>query len=75
VLFDYSGFTKFVRFPDDPRPTEEELKEIVKGQALALYSLHQMGFVHGDVKPDNFLFFEKQRIWKLCDFGLSFPVS
>jgi hypothetical protein len=54
---DFCGFTKFMKYPDDPRPTEK------------------MGFVHGDVKPDNFLFFQKQRRWKLCDFGLSFPAT
>ncbi|KAJ5754135.1 uncharacterized protein N7511_008288 [Penicillium nucicola] len=38
-----------------------------------LEAIHQHGFAHGDLKPDNILLFEKYGEWsaKLCDFGLS----
>lgn len=31
--------------------------------------MHKMGFVHGDVKPDNFLLSQDLRSCKITDFG------
>ena len=33
--------------------------------------LHKMGFIHQDIKPDNFVFDKKENKFKLIDFGLS----
>jgi serine/threonine protein kinase len=41
-------------------------------QALqGLYSLHKIGTVHRDIKPDNLLYDEKTKTLKIADFGVS----
>lgn len=42
------------------------IREVLKGIAY----LHEVGFIHGDVKPGNVLVSSKLDIAKLCDFGL-----
>eukprot|EP00027_Filamoeba_sp_ATCC50430_P011070 CAMPEP_0168549642 /NCGR_PEP_ID=MMETSP0413-20121227/5211_1 /TAXON_ID=136452 /ORGANISM="Filamoeba nolandi, Strain NC-AS-23-1" /LENGTH=963 /DNA_ID=CAMNT_0008580041 /DNA_START=109 /DNA_END=3000 /DNA_ORIENTATION=- len=49
---------------------EESARFYVSEMILAVKSLHQLGFVHRDLKPDNFLFDIRGHI-KLADFGLS----
>lgn len=38
--------------------------------AKCLDKLHQLGVIHNDIKPSNFLFNQKLRKGKLIDFGL-----
>ncbi|EPR79696.1 Protein kinase C [Spraguea lophii 42_110] len=47
---------------------EEVIKFYSAEALLALEELHKMGYIHRDVKPDNFLFDSKGHI-KLADFG------
>lgn len=42
------------------------VKDILKGVAY----LHEVGVVHGDIKPANILVSPKLNVAKLCDFGL-----
>ncbi|KEG14206.1 putative serine/threonine protein kinase [Trypanosoma grayi] len=49
---------------------EDVAKFYIAELVLALHSLHKMGYVHRDVKPDNILIDRDGHI-KLADFGLS----
>ncbi|PAA55257.1 hypothetical protein BOX15_Mlig011735g1 [Macrostomum lignano] len=49
--------------------TEEEAQFYVAETLLALNSIHSLGFIHRDVKPDNLLLDHRGHL-KLSDFGL-----
>ncbi|PRP86726.1 hypothetical protein PROFUN_02875 [Planoprotostelium fungivorum] len=50
--------------------TEIEAKFYICEMIAAVNTLHKLGFVHRDLKPDNFLFDSTGHV-KLADFGLS----
>lgn len=49
---------------------EEYAKFFFAEMLLAVDTLHKMGYVHRDLKPDNFLI-DRSGHMKLIDFGLS----
>lgn len=49
--------------------SEEEVRFYVAETVLAIDSIHQLGFIHRDIKPDNLLLDARGHI-KLSDFGL-----
>jgi protein-serine/threonine kinase len=49
---------------------EEDARLYFAEMILAVHTLHQMGYIHRDLKPDNFLI-DKNGHLKLADFGLS----
>jgi DNA replication ATP-dependent helicase Dna2 len=61
------------RFYDASIPSEAELRDIVFSVAGGLAYLHEHGFVHGDLKPENVLVTEGNGDsvrYLLADFGL-----
>lgn len=52
--------------------TKGDLAMILRAMLLGLEHVHQVGIVHRDIKPDNFLFGGSSGMTvKLCDFGLA----
>jgi len=49
--------------------TEEAAQFYIAETALAIQSIHQLGFIHRDIKPDNILLDTRGHV-KLSDFGL-----
>jgi len=49
--------------------TEEAAQFYISETALAIQSIHQLGFIHRDIKPDNILLDARGHV-KLSDFGL-----
>merc|ERR1711915_822455 len=49
--------------------TEESAQFYISETALAIQSIHQLGFIHRDIKPDNILLDARGHV-KLSDFGL-----
>ena len=58
----------------DVKGNEEKWKKLAMQMACCIDLCHQRGFLHLDVKPENFLFVDKQRQnLVLGDFGLAVP--
>ncbi|KAL4506732.1 hypothetical protein ABPG72_001153 [Tetrahymena utriculariae] len=49
--------------------TEGELLQIFKMLLKIVKDLHDRNVAHRDIKPSNFVFFKKDRSWKLIDYG------
>lgn len=39
-----------------------------------IFETHKANIIHGDLKPDNIVYFKEDKRWKLIDFGLSIPI-
>ncbi len=67
-FFDSPNLKQLLR--DDPDRLRKFHQEIVWQAADGLHHVHECGWVHRDVKPDNFLLDEKGQL-KLIDFAIS----
>eukprot|EP00884_Botryococcus_braunii_P006452 jgi/Botrbrau1/15808/Bobra.4_1s0157.2 len=54
--------------------SEEEARFYIAQTVLAIESIHQRGYIHRDIKPDNLLLCASGHL-KLSDFGLCKPVD
>ncbi len=52
---------------------EEDARLYFAEMILAVHTLHQMGYIHRDLKPDNFLI-DKNGHLKLADFGYAYII-
>jgi serine/threonine protein kinase len=54
------------------KPLKEHYSKFYFNQIIhGLKTLHDIGILHKDIKPDNILIFDDYRTIKLCDFGFS----
>merc|ERR550537_1506339 len=62
--------TRKTEQPSDPRFKEAEILEVLRHVATGLKVLHDLGFVHLDIKPDNILVSRGDRaVYKIVDLG------
>ncbi len=49
----------------------DEVADVVRQIASAVFAAHQVGIVHRDLKPDNLMYDHESRTVKLLDFGIA----
>jgi serine/threonine protein kinase len=54
-----------------PGLDEMEAREIIYQILKGMVAIHEKGYVHRDLKPENILMDEKNKIYKIADFGLA----
>ena len=60
---------------EQARPTDLGIViDIFRKVAVGLGALHQQGFVHADIKPNNIIIHEEHEV-KIIDFGQSCPIG
>jgi len=59
---------QLVRHPKSRMTPREKLK-ILYDVACGIEHLHDIGIVHGDIKPQNVVYSKKTDSYKICDFG------
>jgi serine/threonine-protein kinase len=68
--FESCNLKQWIRQETDPDRARDMLPSIIRGSAEGLNYLHDQGWVHRDVKPDNFLVNEHGEV-KLIDFAIA----
>ncbi len=53
---------------------QARLRKLIESTALALGHMHEKGWVHKDIKPENILISKSSEV-KVIDFGLAVPVA
>jgi len=75
VVLDLCDATLFATFERVKVLTEHSVVPFAVGMLKGISHVHQLGIVHRDVKPDNFLCSGPQCTVKLCDFGVASLLS
>ncbi len=68
--FESNNLKQWLRLVSDERQLRRQVPEIIRQSAEGLEYLHQQGWVHRDVKPDNFLVNDDEEV-KLIDFAIA----
>lgn len=64
--------TDIWRMVTKPLPLERAIKYIQQ-ILLAITYIHDIGFIHRDIKPHNILYFKDEDLVKICDFDMLLP--
>lgn len=74
IIYDYHEFDIYSLIYRREAFSVRQVKSYFRQMINSLLSVHSQGFIHGDVKPENFLISNKNEI-KLIDFGLSMRID
>lgn len=58
----------------DQLGVQARLRKLIESTAMALGHMHEKGWVHKDIKPENILISKSSEV-KVIDFGLAVPVA
>lgn len=58
----------------DEHGAQARLRKLIESTAMALGHMHEKGWVHKDIKPENILISKSSEV-KVIDFGLAVPVA
>lgn len=58
----------------DRLSVQGRLRKLIESTAMALGHMHEKGWVHKDIKPENILISKSSEV-KIIDFGLAVPVA
>ncbi|QDT98269.1 serine/threonine protein kinase [Gimesia aquarii] len=58
----------------DQLGVQTRLRKLIESTAMALGHMHEKGWVHKDIKPENILISKSSEV-KVIDFGLAVPVA
>lgn len=79
-FFDMGSLQQIIKQFQPQQPTAEYIHHLILQTALALQQVHDAGFIHGDVKPSNFLLASSLKddalpLVYVTDFALSQPIN
>lgn len=75
LLMDYFRAPNLrTQLSSDPLSVQARLRKLIESSAMALGHMHEKGWVHKDIKPENILMSKSSEV-KIIDFGLAVPVA